>query len=296
MTDEAQVDQAVEQSAEEKIASKFGFPQQSEPPEEVQADSTQESDLFELEWEDGNKYQVPSKLKDGFMRNSDYTRKTQELAEQRKVVEHAREIATSAQLNGKFAESVAEEQKEISVIDAYLAQVKSMDWGSMSSEQLLRTKIELDNIKERRETLEKSVTDKRAKFMDEVKSKINELRGKSRELASKNIDGFGEETEKALRSFAVREGLTDPEVDNVLLDPRSYKIMWKAMQFDQVKANAKQAPDKAAKVLKPGPSDNRMPPETVAKLNFGKAMKSAKTSSEKARAIEDRLTGIFSRG
>jgi len=144
--------------------------------------------------------------------------------------------------------------------------------------------------------LQQSITEKRTKFTADMQAKLTELRGKSRELASKSIQGFSEETEKAMRDYAKTEGLTDPELDNVLLDPRSYKIVWKAMQFDKVKAGTNKAQQRVDRVLKPGPSGERMPAETAQKLNFNKAMKAAGTDSgAKARVIEDRLVGIFSK-
>ena len=45
-------------------------------------DAKAADDLFELDI-DGEKYQVPAKLKEAFMRTDDYTRKTQELGTHR---------------------------------------------------------------------------------------------------------------------------------------------------------------------------------------------------------------------
>jgi len=72
------------------------------------------------------------------------------------------------------------------------------------------------------------------------------------------------------------------------------KILWKAMQFDKVQAGTARV-DTATKTLKPGAASNRMPAEVAQKLNFNKAMKSAQTSSEKARVIEARLAGMFTK-
>ena len=101
---------------------------------------------------------------------------------------------------------------------------------------------------------------------------------------------------KALEDMWINEGLTDAEIDNVLLDPRSYKVIWKAMQFEKVQAGAGKAAAAAQKVVRPGASGERMPQATGDKLNFNKAMKQAKTSGEKARVIETRLEGMFAKG
>ena len=57
-----------------------------------QADAELEPGLAEVEI-DGKTYKLPPELKDGFLRQADYTRKTQELAEQRRRMEAEREAA-----------------------------------------------------------------------------------------------------------------------------------------------------------------------------------------------------------
>lgn len=251
--------------------------------------------LDDLEW-DGQAYRVPKGLKEAVMRTDDYTKKTQELAEQRRSLDQVRELAETSRLESAFVQSISGEQQEINIIDAYLKQVGSVDPSKMSMEDMFKFKMELDNIKERRAALASSITDKRNKFSSEMQSKISELRSKAREIASKSINGFSEDTEKTIRDYAKSEGLNDREIDNVLLDPRSFKVIWKAAQYDKIKAGTTKAADKAAAVLKPGVAGNRMPKETAQKLNFRKAMSKASTSGQKAALIEDRLAGsLFKR-
>jgi len=282
----------------EKIAARFGGLPASKPEEtETTTEVSTETDdgLADIDWE-GQTLRIPKGLKEAVMRTDDYTRKTQELAEQRRAVEQLREAAQTRQTEAAFHDSVAEENREIAIIDAYLSQASKMDVSSMDMNQLFRHKMELDSVKERRASIVQSITDKRNKYNSELSAKIQELRGKSRELASKSIQGFSEETEKAMREYAKAEGLADTEIDNVLLDPRSYKIIYKAMQFDKVKAGTTQAVQKTEKVLKPGAASERMPADTARKLNFNKAMNAAKTSAQKAQVIEDRLAGVFAKG
>jgi hypothetical protein len=239
---------------------------------------------------------VPKGLKEAVMRTDDYTRKTQEVAEQRRSLDQMRELAQTRQLEAAFSDSISDERREISVIDAYLAQVSKLDWAQMSAEQMLRQRLEMDQIRDRKATLEKSVGEKRSKFTGDMQAKIQELRGKSKELASKSIPGFSEETEKGMRDYAKSEGLTEAEIDNVLLDPRSYKVIWKAMQFDKVKAGTQKVAAATERVLRPGAAGERMPAATAEKLNFQKAMKAAgNNSNAKARVIEQRLMGVFAK-
>lgn len=286
----------LEQSIADRIASKFGALGTSTEGEESPETQAPEPDLAEIEWA-GEKFQIPGKLKDAFLQNQDYTQKSQRLAEDRRSIDHVRELAKSAHLDQTFSQSVAAEQEEIAVIDAYLKQAGKVDWTSMSAEQMMRHKIELDAVKDRKAALKQAIEEKRSKFNEEVNTRLSDLRNKARELASKQIEGFSEQTEKDVRAHAQSHlGLTEKETDSVLLDPRSYRAIWESMQYRAIKAGAKSVPDKAQRVLKPGGSSERMPPETVARLNLRKELKSAKTSGDKARAIEANLIARFERG
>jgi len=294
--DQDTIDQAPEQSITDKIASKFGgLAEMSEAAaEETAATQAAEPDLFDLEYQ-GEHFQVPTKLKDAFMKNEDYTRKTQELAEQRRSLDQVNELAKGRAFEAAFNDSVANELREMSLIESYLAQASKQDWSSLTTDQILRQKLELDQIKERRETLKSAVAEKRTQFDNQVQTRLKEAKSKARELASKAIPNFTDETDKSVRSYAATRGLSEAEIDNVLLDPRSYQILWEAAQFRAVQANATQQ-NPTQKVLKPGASTNPMPQTVKDKLAFNRAMKSAKTSGEKANLIEDRLQGMFGRG
>lgn len=286
-------DRAVTQSVEDRIAEKFGLPGQSEPEGETAAPvASVEADLFELDWE-GEKFTIPAKLKDGFMKNQDYTQKTQALAEQRAALDQVRELASTSQMKAAFEESVSAERQQLNVIDAYLQQAKALDWANMSTDQMVRQGRDLDNVKEQRAELVKQIGEKRTAFDIEIKSKISELRGKSRDLASKSIQGFTEAAEKEVRAYALSQGLSDTEVDNVLLDPRSYKIMYHALQFTKVQSGTNKAVQTAEKLVKPGAASARPLAGAAEKSHFQKAMHQAPTSRDKATLIEERLAGMF---
>ena len=89
---------AAAQAVEDKIGAKFGFPAATQETHEESADEA----LAEIEWE-GERYQVPSKLKGAFLQNADYTQKTQTLAERTRQMDHMREIAEQGMADRAFA-------------------------------------------------------------------------------------------------------------------------------------------------------------------------------------------------
>ncbi len=151
-------DQGEDQSVVDRIASKFGFPgsQQADDGASAATDdstATDDSEFAEIEWS-GEKFQIPAKLKDAFMQNADYTQKTQAIAERGRQMDHMREVAEQGMAERQFMQSVAPEQQEIAVIDAYLNQTKGIDWNKMTTDQMLRQKVEIDSDKERRQALQ----------------------------------------------------------------------------------------------------------------------------------------------
>lgn len=291
-----------------RLAEKFGGePAESPEPEATELDTEEAAeevpvdDVFaDLEWE-GMTYQVPKGMKDAFMRNEDYTKKTQELSDQRKSIEHVHSLADAQMREAAFHKSIEPEQQELWLIDSYLKQISSKNWGELSLEDMYRQRIEVDQVKDRRQAIHAAIEQKRTQFTQELQSRLADLRGKSRELASKSIKGFGEETERTTREYAKSAGFTDLELDRAFLDSRTVPLFWKAMMYDKVEAGTAKAGEQASqleKALRPGVAARKMPSQVATKLNFAKAIKGAKTSQQKANLIEDRLAkgSIFNKG
>jgi hypothetical protein len=292
---------AIQEKLADRFEKQFGLPAPGssviEPEAEPAADAlvleapeegAPVSDTAEVEW-DGAKYTIPSPLKDAFEKASDYTRKTQELADQRRAVDQSRELMTRAQMDSQFQQSITDENRELAVIDAYLSQASKLNWANMSTDQMMRQRIEVDQVRDRRDELLKSVSAKRDQFQSKMQETLSQLRAKAREIAAKSIPNFSEETEKGIKQYAISEGLSEAETDNVLLDPRSAKILWKASQYDKVKAGTAKAVTQATKAVRPGVASERMPQDVRAKLEYAKAVKHAENSGDKARLIEERL-------
>lgn len=82
---------------------------------------------------DGKVYQVPPELKDGYLRQSDYTKKTQTLAEDRKAAEALKQAAERAyQVVNQMAPAVAAWQQAVSANEQY----NKLDWMTLRSQDL----------------------------------------------------------------------------------------------------------------------------------------------------------------
>lgn len=95
--------------------------------ESDEAEEDSDDDGEEVEYE-GKTYKVPKELKEGFLRQADYTQKTQQLAEQRKAVE-----ATLERL-GTVSEIERAAQSQIAAVEAKIALYDGIDWETWAQQ------------------------------------------------------------------------------------------------------------------------------------------------------------------
>ena len=93
-------------------------------------DGQPEDDTEEVDW-DGTKYRIPKALKPGLLMQADYTRKTQELAEQRRHVEqHVQSLSQQAELQ----QATLEHRVNLRTVEQQLQQFSNTDWSNYSAQ------------------------------------------------------------------------------------------------------------------------------------------------------------------
>jgi len=299
--------QAPQQPVEERVASLFLGKEPEQPPEveapeaqaepetEASADEPQEAQApedFEYEYE-GAKFKLPKPLEKALMQQKDYTQKTQELAEQRRMVEAKDHQIRLATMEQTFSQEVANERQQIAMFDAALASAKDTNWGSMSTDEAFRTKLQLDQWKEQREALDKTIQARRGEFDNKVRAEISKYREQAVETLKKSIPNWSDDVAKQVRDHALQEGYTEAELGS-LFDPRWARSLWKAAQYDQIKGKASEAVNTAkAQPVKPSPS-RPMDAKTKDYLNYRKTLQKAPPGSqERKAAVQDRIAKIF---
>jgi len=261
-----------------------------EPAEESAETSASEA-LEDVEF-DGRTWQVPKDLKPAIMHTADYTRKTQDLADERKGVEAQRGMLET---QAAWLQQSSKGQAMLESLDAQLGQYKGLDWANMDTDQITRTKLQVDQLKERRSEIAQALQGAYQQFQGKLQEGRAALLKSSEEYLSRNIPKWNKEMAKTLSDYATAQGFTEPEM-NAFDNPKLIKMAWKAQRYDQLQAT-KSASIKRAEgampVLKPGAAN----PLNVAKaerMNFKKALGSAKDSREKANLIRGRLEKMFS--
>lgn len=240
----------------------------------------------------GKTYQVPPELKDALMAQSDYTRKTTEVAEQRKAIEQKELEYKAFEAERKFNVAVKDDIGLMQEIDFAIKQWKSIDVAGMTSEQLWQVKMQVDNLKEEREKLAGNLNSKWNQHQQEQIAFAQEAMSKAQDAVAKSIKGWGPEAKAAMRDYALNEGYTAVEIDT-LADPRMVKTIWKAQQYDKLQSQKVQGRVQVAPTVKPG-SSNPMPQKVKEQLALRKQLNNPNaTSAQKAKAIEAELMRRF---
>lgn len=257
-----------------------------EEPEAPEAEAPDETFEFEI---DGERYALPKKLEKAVMQQRDYTQKTMSLSEKEKNYEFLNEQARVSHLQRQFETEISQELSQIQAYDAVLKQ--PVDWASMSSEEAFRKKIQLDQWKEERAEIERQIQGKHHQWSQKTEAAIRDLQTKAAELVTKRIPNWTDATWKAITEHAKNDGYTESEL-KLIIDPRHKVTLWKAQQFDELKAKATKtvAEVKAVKTT----SNNPMPQAVKDKLAFRKQIsKTAPGTPEYRQAVEARVGSIF---
>lgn len=261
--------------------------QQDAPAPEV----TETAPEFEEVEFNGQRYQVPPELKEAIIRQSDYTKKTREVADTRKQLEHQQAQLRIANTNAEFERSIAPQLSEITQIEAQLQQYNNLNWREIAADDRTLYMLEMQRLEKTKAAKESELTAKRQEFTQQLNEQMRKLQSDANTLLKSRIPNWSESVAKEVGQWAISNGFTQEEVSSIY-DPRHAEVLWKAAQYDKTRSNAKSAVAQA-KVAKPS-SANPMPQHVKDNLNFRKTIqKTAPGSAERKAAVEGRIGAIF---
>ena len=297
MADET-AEQAPEASVEDRIGNLFGSGAEESPEVEAASEEgetpveseTPAEETFEVEV-DGAKYALPKALEKAFMQERDYTQKSQSLADLRRTLEFDQQTQRVASLEGSFVKEIAPQRQEISMLDQVIKQAQSQDWSQMPTDELIRKRLELDSLKDRKNSLEQEVQGKHAQWQQATAQELQKLKDSALDVIKKRIPGYDDKTQAEIRKYAMEDGYTDAEL-SAIFSPKHAVTLWKAAQYDKLKAQAKPTPPQG-KPIKTTPS-NPMSPSVKSQLAYQSGLKKVeKGSQEHQRLVANRIGQIF---
>ena len=204
--------------------------------------------------------EVPlEELLKGYSRTADYTKKTQELAKNRKVVEAERaKIQEASRLRDQYAErlSVIEQmlnQTEKAEDLSVLKETDPIGYAVKVAEQAEREKQLAAVRAERQRLAQQQQSEQQERLQAHLASEAAKLREAIPEMSD---EIKGDVVKREIRDFAKSIGFSDQELAAVY-DSRAVLTLYKAMQYDKLmkgKPEVTKKVNQAPKMLKPGTS------------------------------------------
>ena len=231
--------------------------EQEQPEQELEANNSEaESEEYseveqedEVEEQETQTYRVKAsgeekdvtldELIKSYQLGTDYTRKSQAVAEERKVVEAERHAVQEAkQMRDSYAERLqlieqmlSQPQQEENL--EYLKETDPIGYAvkvaemSQKEKQLMQVRVERERISQQQEY----------DRQQQLRAKIGEESQKLVAALPEFADPVkGEAIRKDVRTYGKQAGFSDDELANVY-DSRAVLTLWKAMQFDKLQAS-----------------------------------------------------------
>lgn len=242
----------------------------SEGAEDEEDEQDEPETVFQLE--DGTEVDL-DELKRGYLRQSDYTKKTQEVAEGRKQIQQA--FQQREQERQVLAENL---NLALSVVEPQLAELAGTDWDALAREDAYtyaEKRALFDQAQARYNKLAESaqsvVQQTQAQTRQQMQLKLQQEARKLQMAIPDFADPTrGKALKQELNDYAVQSiGLSENEARGIT-DHRMIILMKKAMEFDRLSESglsvAKKKVSKAPKrSLKPGKPTSRADKQTQAR-------------------------------
>lgn len=202
---------------------------------------------------DGEDYEVTlDELRNGYSRQQAYTKRSQELAEQRKAFEQ--ESTEVKQMRDAYAQQLELLQGQI-----HQTTQQEPDWsalaGQYNAEELFLMKAEFDKQKEnlarveteRQRIAQQQAQEQQAQMQEHLVKQRTEML--DRIPAWQNEDRRNEERLEVIKYAQQRVGFSEEEITNAS-DARAIELLYKAWQWDKLQEKTPAAKKKARKAPK----------------------------------------------
>ena len=259
-TPETEEAEPAEEEESQPVEEDESLEEESEEPEDSEeADNRAEEgeDLYAVTI-NGEEHTIPlDELLKGYSRHSDYTRKTQELSEQRRGMEQYHN-----QWNAEIQQIQAERQQYVNALQnvvedsmGALDQFGTVDWESLKNENPLEYITKRDEFRETQERVrqvqfqqqqthqayQQEAQRNHKRVLQEEHGKLVDVLPEWKEAESRQKLG------SEIKAYAISQGYSPEEIKS-LVDHRSLLVLNKAMKFDKASS-----PDVVQKKVKNKP-------------------------------------------
>lgn len=204
----------------------------------------------------GKKFALPKSaaetLKAERLMQSDYTRKTQEVAESRKAVEAEREqVKQAAAQQQQYIKEIA----KVTALDDQLEQYKQLDWNALSDQDPVAAQklhFQFQALQQQRQQAEQAVTQKQHEHALAEQQNLAKQVQEADAYFKREIPGWSGERSARLQQYAVEIGIPGSDLAMLAVKhPAIAKALHKAELFDQLEK--KQSTKPKAPTAPPAP-------------------------------------------
>ena len=263
-------------------------------------DEGQETEMYTIKV-DGQDIEVSlEELQQGYSRQSDYTKKTQELSEERRSIdaeraEYQNGLNQVMQQRQQYEQALGQLGQQLS---QSMNKFQNVDWQRLKNEDPLGYVTKRDEFREEQERIksvhyhQRQVHQQQQQEMEQIRQKaVAEEIGKVGKLIPEwNDPDLQPKIAKDIMDYGVTSGFTVEEMEG-LVDARSVYLIHKAMKYDALKnADLKNKKVKnKPKMTKSGAKRTKSDAQRRRKAELSKQLKQSGSAKDAARLMEDIL-------
>lgn len=183
-----------------------------------------EEEYSEVERE-GKKYRIPKALEPELLMQSDYTKKTQTLAEQRKAFEvQESQLKQRAELQEVFAEDLG----KLYAVKSQLQGYSKLDWQELErtnpaeAQRLFR---QYSMLKDHAQGLENDLSQRQQQRQFEEQQELAKRIEHGRAELAREIPGWNDQKARELLDYGAKSFGFQPEELSRITDPRAVKVL-----------------------------------------------------------------------
>jgi hypothetical protein len=218
----------------------------------------QTDELVEVDYE-GIKVSVPEKVKDALLRQADYTRKTQEVSQQRKALEQGwQQLQQVSQLSGQLAPALG----QLANMDAQIKGIHEQLTPDLEANDPIRYSTlgtKLNTLLYQRQQFQQGLQGHQQQLMQAMQQqKQQAMQGRLQEALPKvksAIKDFSPDVAKQLAEYAKNTGYSQEEIEAISFSAPGVISLWKAREYDRLQSAKPKVQKQVANlppVAKPG--------------------------------------------
>jgi len=269
-----------------------------EPEDNREEEGADEEEVFVVKVNGEDTEVSFDELLEGYSRQSDYTKKTQALAEDRKEIEQVREQFKSEY--GNLQTERSQYQQALGQLGAQLnagiMRYQGVDWEKLKADDPVAYVTKRDEFREEQERIQ-AVHGQMQAVQQQQQADADKMHREAvveqTAMLGKLIPEWNDAEKqpaisKSIREYALAEGYAKEEVD-ALIDARSVNVLLKAMRYDELqKADVKTKKVRnRPKMAKPGTKRSKSDAARRRKAELSSKLEKSGKAVDAARLIED---------